>query len=226
MSETKEKKRKSSDDDDKKERKRAKRAENHKLKEQLPKTDENGIAYTKLQVRKMLKRVKRGLPPIPTKQEEQELKRQEAETRKEEEAEFAGLADSLVSEKKEEDSQDSDDEKDEDTRAREHGEGSTDQSFPKHDETTTTRKRKKRSKPVPDDYVCQACKNEHEPKHWIYDCPNKVTLKEQITFPRNFVVFIHPTIGKCLFLVCRLTCESETWNSCFRIVERLCIANY
>jgi hypothetical protein len=177
MSETKEKKRKSSDDDDKKERKRAKRAENHKLKEQLPKTDENGIAYTKLQVRKMLKRVKRGLPPIPTKQEEQELKRQEAETRKEEEAEFAGLADSLVSEKKEEDSQDSDDEKDEDTRAREHGEGSTDQSFSKHDETTTTRKRKKRSKPVPDDYVCQACKNEHEPKHWIYDCPNKVTVK-------------------------------------------------
>jgi hypothetical protein len=177
MSETKEKKRKSSDDDDKKERKRAKSAEKHKLKEQLPKTDENGIAYTKLQVRKMLKRVKRGMYPIPTKQEEQELKRQEAETRKEEEAEFAGLADSLVSEKKEEDSQDSDDEKDEDTRAREHGEGSTDQSFSKHDETTTTRKRKKRSKPVPDDYVCQACKNEHEPKHWIYDCPNKVTVK-------------------------------------------------
>ena len=179
MSEKKEKKRKSrDDDDDSKERKRAaKRAEKQKLKEQLPKTDEDGIAYTKLQVRKMLKRVKRGLPPIPTKQEEQQLKRQEAETRKEEEAEFAGLADSLVSEKKEEDSQDSHDEKDEDTRAHEHGEGSTDQSFSKHDETTTTRKRKKRSKPVPDDYVCQACKNDHTPKHWIYDCPNKVTIK-------------------------------------------------
>ena len=180
MSEKKEKKRKSrDDDDDSKERKRAaKRAEKQKLKEQLPKTDEDGIAYTKLQVRKMLKRVKRGLTPIPTKQEEQELKRQEAETRKEEEAEFAGLADSLVSQNKdrEDDGQDSDDDNNDDAGAHEQT------KVPKHDATKhnadqQTRKRKKRSKPVPDDYVCQACKNEHAPKHWIYDCPNKVTIK-------------------------------------------------
>lgn len=42
---------------------------------------------------------------------------------------------------------------------------------------TPPRKRKKRSKPVPDDYVCRACQNKHSPAHWIYDCPNKITVK-------------------------------------------------
>lgn len=36
------------------------------------------------------------------------------------------------------------------------------------------RKKKARSKPVPDDYVCYACKNKYSPLHWIYDCPDKI----------------------------------------------------
>ena len=40
-----------------------------------------------------------------------------------------------------------------------------------------TKKRAKRSKPVPPDYICQACKNKHATPHWIYDCPDKVTVR-------------------------------------------------
>lgn len=186
MSGKKEKKSKrksrSEDDDDKKERKRAKRAEKESLLKQLPKTDEGGLAYTKLQLKRMMKRVKRGLIPIPTKKEEQELKRQEAETRKEEEAELAGLADSLVKENSEERGEESDDddgEGDEEggdhTMTTDHAKKSAATRNAQPDKPS--RKRKKRSKPVPNDYVCQACKNEHSPAHWIYDCPNKITVK-------------------------------------------------
>jgi len=164
------------DDDDKKEQKRAKRAEKKALMEQLPKTDEDGIAYTKLQLRRMMKRVKRGLPPIPTKAEEQELKRQEAITRKEEEAELAGLADTVGGDELEVNEEEADNDDDDDESHHE-GDQTTAAATDADKESAPSRKRKKRSKPVPDDYVCQACKNEHQPVHWIYDCPNKITMK-------------------------------------------------
>lgn len=54
----------------------------------------------------------------------------------------------------------------------------TDLSKDEPDTTHTTsqqpNKKKARSKPVPKDYVCFACKNQHLPLHWIYDCPDKV----------------------------------------------------
>ena len=46
-----------------------------------------------------------------------------------------------------------------------------------NDAVTAAQKKKARVKPVPCDYLCYACKNAHEPRHWIYDCPNKVTVK-------------------------------------------------
>ena len=41
-----------------------------KKAEKDPDRDKNGIAYTKIQRRRMMKRVKCGLPPVPTQQEE------------------------------------------------------------------------------------------------------------------------------------------------------------
>lgn len=38
-------------------------------------------------------------------------------------------------------------------------------------------KKTMRQKPVPNDYVCSACQNNHQPKHWIYDCPFKQTIR-------------------------------------------------
>ena len=43
--------------------------------------------------------------------------------------------------------------------------------------TNSNSKKARRCKPVPDDYVCSACQNKHKPVHWIYDCPDKVTMK-------------------------------------------------
>ena len=36
--------------------------------------------------------------------------------------------------------------------------------------------KKRRTKAVPGDYTCQACKNKHSPPHWIYDCPYKIRI--------------------------------------------------
>ena len=72
-------------------RRRSRRSERERLREGVPKTDENGIAYTKMQIRRMMKRVKRGLPPVPTAQEERERLQREAQLRREEEAELAGF---------------------------------------------------------------------------------------------------------------------------------------
>jgi len=47
-----------------------------KKAEKDPDRDKNGIAYTKIQRRRMMKRVKCGLPPIPTQQEENERRRE------------------------------------------------------------------------------------------------------------------------------------------------------
>ena len=69
------------------ERKRARAdrmSERKRLQELVPKVDENGISFTKLQIKRMTKRVKRGLAPIETQEEAQERNRREAEMRKEE----------------------------------------------------------------------------------------------------------------------------------------------
>ena len=192
------------------ERKAAKKA----LRDNVPKVDEHGIAYTKLQIRRMMKRVKRGLPPVPTEEEEQERLRRDAELRREEEAELAGMiykkddengktkGDDNDDDDSDDDDNDNDnddpeekDNQDADANGPEHGQdNSVDQmskaptdkadraTMSTSASTTTdgaapTAKKQKRSKEVPLDYVCQACKNKHKPLHWIYDCPDKVTVR-------------------------------------------------
>mmetsp|Transcript_15971 Transcript_15971/g.29659 ORF Transcript_15971/g.29659 Transcript_15971/m.29659 type:complete len:386 (+) Transcript_15971:123-1280(+) len=167
--------------DDKKTRRAMKRQSKEELLALVPKADpETGITFTKLQIRRMLKRVKRGLAPIPTLQEEQQRLKNEAELRKEEEAELAGLIYSKDEEDDDEESEEAEDVEDPST-------GKGDTSMQVEDtakEATFTLKnqerppkKSKRNKPVPLDYTCQACQNRHQPAHWIYDCPEKVTMR-------------------------------------------------
>lgn len=155
------------------------------LKEKVPKVDEDGIAYTKIQTKRMIKRVKRGLPPVPTKHEENERLRNEAQLRREEEAELSGMIFG-----KEEDEEEDEEQavKDEDDDSEGAGNDKADSDEEEKDESKFKKaqkenpaiqqnKKAKRSKTVPDDYVCSACKNKHQPIHWIYDCPNKVTIR-------------------------------------------------
>lgn len=57
----------------------------------IPRKNEDGISFTKFQIRQMTKRVKKGLPPIASPHELEEKRRNEARLRREEEAELAGL---------------------------------------------------------------------------------------------------------------------------------------
>jgi len=141
----------------------------------------------------MVKRVKRGLPPVPTEEEERErlqrLKQEEEETRNE----LAGMLhqgkSTKMNDKDDEENNESDDGDDDDDDDDENidtdksmndddGEGEGVEADPsnKPDSCSTSQppKKKARSKPVPKDYVCFACKNQHLPLHWIYDCPDKV----------------------------------------------------
>jgi len=169
------------------------------LLEMVPKKDEQtGICYTKLQIRRMMKRVKKGLPPVPTPQEEQERLRNEAQLRREEQAEREGVIYNKVEEdasttdslgdNNNGDIRDDDNKNDEgQTEINNHNkkrlqDNSTDNVYHTEDlhdneDHQPPKKLAKRSKPVPLDYVCQACKNNHEPLHWIYDCPDKVTVR-------------------------------------------------
>lgn len=150
------------------------------LMDQVPETDEHGIAYSKLQRRRMMKRVKRGLAPVPTQAEEDERLRQEKQLKREEEDELAGM---MYNDNQEEEKDDNEEQEDDDDEPMQN----VDDDKPKEDpnkfagtkasEYTNPTKKKKRSKPVPVDYVCSACKNKHEPIHWIYDCPDKVTVR-------------------------------------------------
>jgi len=136
----------------------------------------------------MIKRVKRGLPPVPTKAELEEIKREEAKIRREADSLIYGdvpgddvpdhdVPDDDVpgddDEEMEEVNVVSDEEKedifeDEVINKREENEESN-----KHESNDT----KKSKKSVPKDYICQACQNKHTPLHWIYDCPDKKTHK-------------------------------------------------
>jgi hypothetical protein len=190
-----------SNEHERKARKKMKRESEKKTKEELldliPKKDESsGISYTKLQIRRMMKRVKRGLPPIPTAQEEEERLKNEAMLRREEKAELAGIVmtnnesttlDSNVNSDSESVNNGNDQDnvvlEDNEQRHRnpvkddDDDDGVGDVEVFRRERDGPNNRIPKRIKPVPPDYTCQACKNQHNPPHWIYDCPDKVTVR-------------------------------------------------
>jgi hypothetical protein len=183
--EKKEKRKRDGENDDKEDKRSKKRKEKDALLAQVPETDEHGISYSKLQRRRMMKRVKRGLPPVPTPEEEEERLRQEAQLKREEEEELAGM---LYNKKTESDDEEEDqDEGDDDgpdieienAQDEDAEDGGDNVEAQKRNEKSSDseKKKRKRAKEVPLDYICQACKNKHQPIHWIYDCPDKVTVR-------------------------------------------------
>jgi hypothetical protein len=157
----------------------ARRKERENLLDKIPKTDEHGVSYTKQQLRRMRKRVARGLDPIETSKEIHERLRQEASLRREEEEEMAGLIHVKEDNFRDTDGDGSDAEGEDVAEADEDKKGeSRPVEAPKQVTGEETKQKKsRRSKVVPTDYVCQACKNLHQPAHWIYDCPDKVTVR-------------------------------------------------
>ena len=177
-------------------KKAEKKAEKERLLNKVPKTDEHGIAYTKIQMKRMLKRVKRGLDPVPTEEEERERLRQMKEDRYQEEKELAGMLYTKDTQKKysdddeeenndfemeeeEEENEDNNEDGDIDKmkEAKEEEEEEVDQINKKKSsssENIQRPKKKARTKAVPADYVCMACNNKNQPLHWIYDCPDKI----------------------------------------------------
>jgi RNA recognition motif. (a.k.a. RRM, RBD, or RNP domain) len=161
------------------------RREKEELKERVPKVDEHGIAYTKLQIKRMLKRVKQGLNPVPTEEEERQLRRNEAQLRREEEVELAGMIytrDDEGDESKGRDDSENEGESDGEDGDEEQTEGDVSgnegtEMRPEPMDEQPAKKKTKRSKPVPPDYTCMACNNRQGPAHWIYDCPDKKTMK-------------------------------------------------
>jgi hypothetical protein len=176
---------------------KARKLEKEKLLSQIPKVDENGISFTKIQMRNMMKRVKKGLPPLLSQKEEEErLRRIKVEKKREEEELKTLLYDGEEKEKSDDDDsnndqgdeeEQNDDDNDEDTQSSNPLDVSTDaQDLGEEDvsmekrenkraKTNLHQHKKKRTKPVPPDYVCQACLNKNTPPvHWIYDCPNKI----------------------------------------------------
>jgi hypothetical protein len=164
----------------------SRRQEKARLDALVPKTDEHGIHHTKLQLRRMRKRVKRGLDPVETPREEQERRAREKEMQREEEAE---LADYILTSKhakgapgNDDDSDPDAQEQDDDSNANEQDDDSSiKQQQPTHTHQHAAQqqqprsKKAKRSKPVPSDYTCLACSAQAD--HWIYDCPQKITMK-------------------------------------------------
>ena len=172
------------------ERKREREARHRQkeaLMEKVPKVDEHGITYTKLQIKRMLKRVKQGLNPVPTEEEERQRLRNEAQLRREEEEELAGLVfkrDDQRDEAEDEDGNGSEEESGDDNAESDADEADVDASATGEAEIDSQqigleppKKKAKRSKAVPPDYTCMACNNKHTPVHWIYDCPDKKTVK-------------------------------------------------
>lgn len=158
----------------KKEKKAAKKVLESTLLSKIPTLDPDGIPYSKIQIRRMKRRVKHGLDPIPTEEEEKEIKKRKEEEKREVEELLADNEksddDQSVPNEDEEDPDEEDVNEDDDTDA-------------KNDTSTEPQSvyKKPRSKPVPPDYVCSACQN--KPKdgefnpHWIYDCPFKITKR-------------------------------------------------
>ena len=166
-----------------KSRLKSKKEEKAELMKKIPLENEDGIAYTKFQIRQMMKRVKRGLPAVATPKELEEKRQNEARLRREEEAELAGLASTRNKPDSDEDEGDDDDTGDEQEEKGEKQDSSSNATdistpaLPVISEDEKPKKKPKTNKPVPSDYVCAACKNRHQPLHWIYDCPYKVTVR-------------------------------------------------
>lgn len=170
----------------------SKKEEKTELMKKIPLKNEDGIAYTKFQIRQMMKRVKRGLPPVATPKELDEKRQNDARLRREEEAELAGLASTRNTPDSDDDDGNSggEDEDESDNNENNSDDENNEQGKePSADPTATytpvppvtnsgeTKKKLKSNKPIPSDYICQACKNRHTPAHWIYDCPDKVTVR-------------------------------------------------
>ena len=169
-----------SDPDDSK--KSARRRQRKELLEQLPKTDEHGIAYTKQQLRRMRKRLERGLNPIETEAEQQERLQREKELQKEEALEFAGMVDeretdvatSATTTRAAAPDKEQDDDPEPSSAPNTTKKRQNQSTNPPRNDPTPRPRKKPRTKEVPADYVCQACQNRHTPpNHWIYDCPDK-----------------------------------------------------
>lgn len=162
--------------DEKKELRKRKKEEKQALLSKVPTVDQDGIAYTKIQIKRMMKRVKRGLDPVPTEEEEREILRARKAEEKETELEMADMLfrKEDVNGDREDDIEDQSGDENESvdvdiTDDEEEDKSKKDVSAARH-----LIKKKARSKPVPNDYVCSACKNAHSPAHWIYDCPDKL----------------------------------------------------
>ncbi|KAL3768211.1 hypothetical protein ACHAWU_001901 [Discostella pseudostelligera] len=186
------------------------------LQSQIPTHDpETGVPYNKIQVRRMMRRVKHGLSPIPTEEEELEIRTREKRERMEEEAlmyaERRNDDDVDASNTEDDDAADADaddansdggeiklDEQDDASFSDESNDNNEEEDDANNDGdgkdaidargTTNTAaaapptKKAKRSKPVPPDYICQACQNKPQSSasfvpHWIYDCPVKKTQR-------------------------------------------------
>jgi hypothetical protein len=161
-----------------------KKAEKEALLAKVPKVDKDGIAYTKVQIKRMLKRVKRGLDPVPSEEEMREIIRARKEEERETEMEMADMlfrkndmehnddGDDVASD------QNDDDNVDEDGRSDQYDNEEEDEEkengIEKESSSQPPVQKKPRSKTVPDDYICAACQNAHSPAHWIYDCPDKI----------------------------------------------------
>ena len=172
----------------------------------VPKMDADGISYTKLQLRRMAKRLKKGLSPIPTAHEEQERLKQERQMQREDELEFSDMlySKSEVTGRNDEEGDD-DDEGDDDEGDDEEGddeEGETRKEFtapeepfvPSKKNPQPPSKKTKRSKPVPPDYTCMACNTKSD--HWIYDCPNKITKRGTNLVAKKLRGIHHPDAKK------------------------------
>ncbi|KAL7456693.1 hypothetical protein ACHAWC_008181 [Mediolabrus comicus] len=170
---------------DRAQRKALKKKQKSELLSKIPKLDPDGIPYNKIQIRRMLRRVKHGLDQ----EEEREIREREKREKVEEEKllfeEGRGGGDEEEEEEVDGNKQDQGEEdgneaaQEYDGDEQEDGDAQDDvpkQNKPSHNPPS---KKTKRSKPVPPDYICQACQNNlpNFTPHWIYDCPNKVTKK-------------------------------------------------
>jgi hypothetical protein len=170
-------------------RKAIKKEQKEALMAKLPKLAPDGIPYNKIQIRRMLRRVKHGLDPIATEEEEKEIR--ERERREKAEEEQLIFAERNDEEDQDEEAGDKDDgadgsnnddqeeEEEEEEEEEAPTEKETAQDVPQKKSHNPPSKKTKRSKPVPPDYTCQACQNNlpNFTPHWIYDCPNKVTQR-------------------------------------------------
>ena len=175
---------KSSSKVDRATRKAIKKEQKEALMTKIPKLDPDGIPYNKIQIRRMLRRVKHGLDPVATEEEEKEIREREKREKAEEER-------LLFAERNDEEDQDeqndSKDDEADDTKSDQEDDDEEEEAAVKRESAQDVprkshnppSKKTKRNKPVPPDYICQACQNnlpDFTP-HWIYDCPNKVTQR-------------------------------------------------